>query len=85
MANKLKHLAIKPITEREKGVQTLEEREVLSEIKGRWKVNRKRRNPKKKKYIKAAARMRFLGFVDTARTKGQPICPSLMKSSEMRG
>lgn len=51
MANKLKHLAIKPITEREKGVQTLEEREVLSEIKGRWKVNRKRRNPKKKKKI----------------------------------
>lgn len=84
MANKLKHLAIKPITEREKGVQTLEEREVLSEIKGRWKVNRKR-NPKKKKNIKAAARMRFLGFVDMARTKGQPICPSLMKNSEMRG
>lgn len=51
MANKLKHLAIKPITEREKGVQTLEEREVLSEIKGRWKVNRKRRNQKKNIYI----------------------------------
>lgn len=39
----------------------------------------------KKNNIKAAARMRFLGFVDMARTKGQPIRASLMKNSEMRG
>lgn len=39
----------------------------------------------KKKNIKAAARMCFLGFVDMARTKGQPIRASLMKNSEMRG
>lgn len=40
---------------------------------------------KKKNNIKAAARMRFLGFVDMIRTKGQAICASLMKNSEMRG
>lgn len=35
--------------------------------------------------IKAAARMRFLGFVDMFRTKGQLIRASLMKNSEARG
>lgn len=35
--------------------------------------------------IKAAARMRFLGFVDMSRTKGQLIRASLMKNSEARG
>ena len=83
MANKLKHLAIKPITERErKKRRHWRSERFLNEIKERWKVNGGKKGILKKKNIKAAARMCFLGFVAMARTKGQPICASLTKSTQ---
>lgn len=72
MANKLKHLAIKPITERgRKKNRHWRRKRFLNEIRERWKVNggKKKRNKKKFKAA-AAARMLFLGFMAMAQQKG---------------